>query len=137
MTIAEWKKKNAGNFTEGKANTHITLFNPSMRELQDIVDDSEWDLDLMEYLYLVVISDYATDTAGNYTGMFLVSDSGVSMVLKPSKKSPDRILAFSEEYSEKWENVEQIEIDCDRETEVNTFLVKLPSMAEPIKLYMR
>ena len=136
MNIADWKKKNAGNFTEGKDSTHITLFNPSMADLQSVIDDSEWDLDLMEYLYLVVINDYAVDSNGNYKHIFLVSDSGVSMHLKPSKKRPDMILAWSDEYSDKWELVEQVEIDCNRETGVNTFLVKVPSQEEPIELYM-
>ena len=136
MNIADWKKKNAGNFTEGKDNTHITLFNPSMAELQAIIDSDDWDLDLSEYLYMVVINDYAVDSNGNYTWMYLVSDSGVSMTLKPSKKHPDRLIAFSDEYSDKWELVEQVEIDCNRETGVNTFLVKVPSVKEPIELYM-
>lgn len=136
MTIQDWRKKNAGNFTEGKDNTHITLFNPSMAELQAIIDSDDWDLDLMEYLYLVVINDYSTDKNGNYTWMYLVSDSGVSMTIKPTKKHPDRLVAFSEEYSDKGELVEQIEIDYNRETGVNTFLVKIPSEKEPIELYM-
>lgn len=136
MNIADWKKKNAGNFTEGKDNTHITLFNPSMAELQKIIDSDDWDLDLMEYLYLVAINDYSTDKNGNYTWMFLVSDSGVSMTIKPTKKHPDRLVAFSEEYSDKGELVEQIEIDYNRKTGVNTFLVKIPSENEPIELYM-
>ena len=136
MTVADWKKKNAGNFTEGKDNTHITLFNPSMTDLQAIIDDNDWDLDLMEYLYLIAINDYAVDGNGNYTSIFLVSDSGVSMHLKPSKKHPDMILAWSDEYSDKWEFVEQIEIDYNRETGINTFLVKVPSQDKPIELYM-
>ena len=136
MNIADWKKQNAGNFTEGKDNTHITLFNPSMADLQKIIHSEDWDLALMEYLYLVVINDYSTDKNGNYTWMFLVSDSGVSMTIKPTKKHPDRLVAFSEEYSDKGELVEQIEIDYNRETGVNTFLVKIPSEKEPIELYM-
>ena len=137
MNIQDWKKQNAGNFTEGKDNTHITLFNPSMAELQKIIDSDDWDLDLMEYLYMVVINDYSTDTNDNYTFVYLVSDSGVTMGIRPSKKHPGRLTAFSDEYSDKWELVEQIEIDCNRETGVNTFLVKVPSEDKPIELYMR
>lgn len=136
MNIQDWKKQNAGNFTEGKDNTHITLFNPSMADLQKVVGSEGWDLDLMEYLYMVVINDYSTDTNGNYTWMFLVSDSGVSMSIQPSKKHPDRLVAWSDEYSDKWEKVEQIEIDYNRETGINTFLVKVPSEDKPIELYM-
>lgn len=132
MNIADWKKKNAGHFTEGKDNTHITLFNPSMEDLRNIIDTEDWDSDLMEYLYLVVVNDYTFD----FSCVYLVSDSGVDMLLKPSKKNPERIIAFSDAYSDKWEKVEFIEIDCNRETGVNTFLVKLPSMDSPIELYM-
>ena len=136
MNIQDWKKQNAGNFTEDKTSTHITLFSPSMTDLQAIIDDNDWDLDLMEYLYMVVINDYSTDKNGNYTWMFLVSDSGVSMSIQPSKKHPDRLVAWSDEYFDKWELVEQIEIDYNRETGINTFLVKVPSCEKPIELYM-
>jgi hypothetical protein len=137
MTIQDWKKKNGGNFTEGAHNTHITLFNPSMEDFQKIVDDREWNEYLSEYLYMVVINDYSLDDDGNYSWVFLVSDSGITMNIKRSKKQPDRLIAYSDEYSDKWELIEQMEIDCDRETGVNTFLVKIPSEKEPIKLYMR
>ena len=133
MTIADWKKKNAGNFTEGKDNTHITLFNPSMQDLRNIIDSEDWDLDLMGYLSLVVVNDNTVD----FSWVYLVSDSGIDMELKPSKKHPDRLIAWSDAYSDKWEKVEYIEIDCNRETGVNTFLVKIPSEEEPIELYMR
>lgn len=136
MKIADWKKKNTGRFTENKTSTHITLCNPSMQDLQSVTHSDDWDLELSEYLYFVVINDYATDADGNYTWLYLVSDSGINMELKPSKKHPDRLIAFSEEYSDKWEKVEYIEIDCNRETGVNTFLVKIPSEEEPIELYM-
>jgi hypothetical protein len=132
MTIADWKKKNAGNFTENETSTHITLRNPSMQDLRDIIDNNDWDLDLMEYLYLVVVNDNTAD----FSWVYLVSDSGIDMELKPSKKHPDRLIAWSEAYSDKWELVEFIEIDYNRETEVNTFLVKVPSENEPIELYM-
>lgn len=136
MTIKDWKKKNAGNFTENKTSTNVSLFNPSMKDLRDIIDTEDWDFELMEYLPFVVINDYATDADGNYTWLYLVSDSGVAFNLKPSKKHPDRLIAWSDEYSDSWELVEFIKIDYNRETEVNTFLVKIPSVEEPIELYM-
>jgi hypothetical protein len=131
MTIQDWKKKNAGNFTEGKDNTHITLFNPSMQDLRNIIDSKDWDSDLMDYLYLVVVNDNTAD----FSWVYLVSDSGVDMELKPSKDGT-RIVAWSDAYSDKWEKVEFIEIDYNRETGINTFLVKVPSQDEPIELYM-
>lgn len=136
MTIQEWKKQNGGNFTEGAHSTHVTLFNPSMEDFQRVADDNEWDEDLCEYLYMVVINDYSITDGGIYNWVFLVSDSGITMSIKRSKKHPDRLIAYSAEYSDKWELVEQMEIDCNRETGVNTFLVKIPSEKEPIELYM-
>ena len=131
MTIADWKKKNAGNFTEDKTSTHIGLFNPSMQDLRNIIDTEEWDSELMEYLYLVVVNDNTLD----FSWVYLVSDSGMDMELKPSKDGT-RIVAWSDAYSDEYEKVEYIEIDYNRETGLNTFLVKLPSQEEPIKLYM-
>lgn len=136
MTIKDWKRKNGGNFTEGLNNTHITLFNPSMEDLQKIIDDTDWNEDLYDYLYLSVINDYCVDENNQYTWIFLVSDSETSMNIKKSKKHPDRLVAFSNEYSDKWELIEQIEIDYNRETHTSTFLVKIPSEKDPIELYM-
>lgn len=137
MTIQDWKKSNAGNFTEGLHETHITLVKPSMEDLQKIVDSSEWDEDLSEYLLMLAINDYSVDKDGNYTWMFLVSDSGITMNIKRSKKQPDRLIAYSDEYSDKWELVEGIAINYNRETGINTFWVKIPSEEKPIRLYMR
>ena len=131
MTIADWKKKNAGNFTENETSTHITLRNPSMQDLRDIIDSEDWDSELMGYLYLVVVNDNTAD----FSWVYLVSDSGIDMELKPSKDGT-RIVVWSDAYSDKWEKVEYIEIGYNRETGVNTFLVKVPSENEPIELYM-
>jgi len=131
MTIADWKKKNAGNFTENETSTHITLRNPSMQDLRGIIDSEDWDSELMGYLYLVVVNDNTAD----FSWVYLVSDSGIDMELKPSKDGT-RIVVWSDAYSDKWEKVEYIEIGYNRETGVNTFLVKVPSENEPIELYM-
>lgn len=133
MNIADWKDLN-GQFikTDNEKETVVRVENPTVEQLKNLIDLSEWDLDLMGYLSLVVVNDYTTD----FSWVYLVSDSGTSMELKPSKKHPGRLIAWSDDYSDKWELVEYIEIDCNRETEVNTFLVKVPSENEPIELYM-
>ena len=130
MTIADWKKKNA-NFTEDKYSTNVLLSNPSMQDLRDVIDTEEWDEELMEYLYPVVVNDYTND----FSWVYLVSDNGIDMELKASKDGT-RLMAWSDAYSDSWELVESIKIDYNRETEVNTFLVKIPSVEEPIELYM-
>ena len=133
MNIADWKDLN-GQFikTDNEKETVVRVEKPTVEQLKNLIDSSEWDLDLMEYLPLVVVNDNTAD----FSWVYLVSDSGVSMSLKPSKKRPDRLIAFSEEYSDKWELVESIEIGYNRETGLNTFLVKIPSEKEPIELYM-
>lgn len=130
MTIVDWKKKNAG-FTEEKESTNVLLSNPSMQDLRDAIDTKEWDEELMEYLYPVVVNDYTED----FSWVYLVSDNCVDMELKVSKDGT-RLMAWSGAYSEKWEPVESIEIGYNRETGVNTFMVKIPSVKEPIELYM-
>jgi hypothetical protein len=131
MTIMNWKKKNAGNFTENENSTSILLSNPSMQDLRDAIDTNEWDGELMEYLYPVVVNDYTED----FSWVYLVSDDCVDMELKPSKDGT-RIMAWSDAYSDSLEQVEFIKISYNRETGVNTFLVKIPSVEEPIELYM-
>ena len=131
MTIADWKKKNAGNFTEDKSSTNVSLSNPSMQDLRNIIDTEEWDCELMEYLFLAVVNDHSD----NFSWVYLVSDNGIDMNLRASKDGT-RLMAWSDAYSDSWELVESIKIDYNRETEVNTFLVKIPSVEEPIELYM-
>lgn len=130
MKIADWKKKNAG-FTEEKESTNVLLSNPSMQDLRDAIDTKEWDGELMKYLYPVVVNEYTED----FSWVYLVSDDCVDMELKPSKDGT-RIVAWSDAYSDKWELVEFIKISYNRETGVNTFLVKIPSVEKPIELYM-
>lgn len=133
MNIADWKDLN-GQFikTDNEKETVVRVEKPTVGQLRNLIDSDDWDSDLVEYLYLVVVNDYTAD----FSWVYLVSDSGIDLVLKPSKKNPERIVAFSDAYSDKWEKVEYIEIDCNRETGVNTFLVKVPSENEPIELYM-
>jgi hypothetical protein len=131
MTIVDWKKKNAGNFTENKTSISVSLFNPSMQGLRDAIDTKEWDGELMEYLYPAVVNDYTED----FSWVYLVSNDCVDMELKPSKDGT-RLMAWSDAYSDSWELVEFIKISYNRETGVNTFLVKIPSVEEPIELYM-
>lgn len=130
MTIADWKKKNTG-FTEEKESTDVLLSNPSMQDLRDAIDTKEWDGELMEYLYPVVVNDYTED----FSWVYLVSDNCIDMELKASKDGT-RLMAWSDAYSDSWELVEFIKISYNREIGVNTFLVKIPSVEEPIELYM-
>ena len=131
MTIKDWKKKNAGNFTEDKSSTNVSLFNPSMQDLRNIIDTEEWDCELIEYLFLAVVNDHAD----NFSWVYLVSDNCIDMNLRAFKDGT-RLMAWSDAYSDKWELVESIEIDYNRETGVNTFMVKIPSVEKPIELYM-
>lgn len=131
MKIVDWKKKNAGNFTEDKTSTYTLLSNPSMQDLRDAIDTKEWDGELMEYLYPVVVNDYTED----FSWVYLVSDNCIDMELKASKDGT-RLMAWSDAYSDSWELVEFIKISYNREIGVNTFLVKIPSVEEPIELYM-
>lgn len=131
MKIADWKKKNAGKFTENKNSTIVLLSNPSMQDLRDVIDTEDWDSDLMEYLYPVVVNDYTDD----FSWVYLVSDNCIDMELKAFKDGT-RLIAWSDAYSDSLELVEFIKISYNRETGVNTFLVKIPSVEEPIELYM-
>lgn len=132
MTIQEWKDLNKDKLTECEHETYLVLDNPSMDDFKNAMDSENWDDELSDYFFPVVLNDNAL----NWNWAYLVSDSGMDLNLKPSKKHPNRLIAWCDCYSDEWELVQSIAIKYDRNTGLNEVWVRIPSENEPIHLYM-
>jgi len=133
MTLNDWRLLNREHITvDDEIQTVLEFNKPSMRDIQNAVDTENWSCEVFEHFMPTVVND--TDTF--FSWLYLVDDSGIDMVVKINRAEANRVIGYSDAYSDEWETVERIAFTYNRQTGLSTCAVQLPSMGKPIELSM-